>query len=142
MNLGVFVGEDMWTFFREIYADLEAHYRTEVFTRTTYNPPIFNRRINRWAFHNSIRSMLRRNDVSFFEWASDLLVAASHMPKECVIVTRLHSFELYEWAPKINWDAVDKVILVSRSIQEMFIDQYPESQQIMKESPEYQQRFK
>lgn len=70
--------------------------------------------------------MLQRNDVCFFEWASELLMMASQMPKRCKIIARLHSFELYEWAPKIKWDAVDKIILVSKAMQQLFIGLYPE----------------
>jgi glycosyltransferase involved in cell wall biosynthesis len=48
------------------------------------------------------------------------------MPKRAAIVTRLHSFEIYEWAPKINWNAVDKIILVSKAMQQMFGELYPD----------------
>jgi len=124
-RLGVFVGEDMWQFFQEIYDNLALHYQTEVYQRKTYNTPLLYGRLNRWAFREGIRSMLSSNDTCFFEWAGELLMVASHMPKRCAVVTRLHSFELYEWAPKINWDAVDKVILLSRAMQQQFGDLYP-----------------
>lgn len=51
---------------------------------------------------------------------------ASYMPKRARIVTRLHSFELYEWAKRINWDAVDKVIVVSQAMRRYFLEQYPD----------------
>jgi glycosyltransferase involved in cell wall biosynthesis len=51
---------------------------------------------------------------------------ASQKPKYCGIVTRLHSFELYEWAPKINWRTVDKIILVSGAMQQKFCNLYPD----------------
>jgi glycosyltransferase involved in cell wall biosynthesis len=125
MKLGIFVGEENWTFFKEISEDLAEHYQIEIYQRKTYNIPLFYGRLNRWASQQGIRDVLRSNQVCFFEWASDLLMNASYMPKHCAIVTRLHSFELYEWAPKINWAAVDKVILVSRAMQQKFVDQYP-----------------
>jgi glycosyltransferase involved in cell wall biosynthesis len=124
-KLGILVGEDLWTFFDEIFADLSDHYTVEVYKKQVYNIPLLRGRLNRWAFRHGLQSMLRRNDICFFEWASDLLVHASHMPKQCAIVTRLHSFELYQWAPKINWDTVDKVILVSEAMREIFVEQYP-----------------
>jgi glycosyltransferase involved in cell wall biosynthesis len=40
-------------------------------------------------------------------------------------VTRLHSYELLDWGPKINWDAVDKIILVSEAMRRRFYDLYP-----------------
>ncbi len=70
--------------------------------------------------------MLRKNDVCFFEWASELLAVASHLPKRCKIVTRLHSFELYEWAPKVNWEVVDSVVFVSQAMRSRFVELYPE----------------
>jgi glycosyltransferase involved in cell wall biosynthesis len=125
-KLGILVGEDKWLFFREIYADLASHYQTEIYQRRIYTTPLLYGRLNRWAFREGIRAMLRRNDVCFFEWASELLMVASHLPKRCPVITRLHSFELYEWAPRINWDAVDKVILVSRAMERQFRLQYPD----------------
>ena len=125
MKLGIFVGEENWTFFREISEDLTVHYQIEIYHRKNYNTPLLYGRLNRWAFQRGIRDVLRRNEVCFFEWASELLMVASNMPKRCGIVTRLHSFELYDWALKINWAAVDRVILVSRAMQQKFIAQYP-----------------
>ena len=127
-KIGVFVGEEMWTFFNEIYNDLNARYQTEVYKEKIYNTPLLYGRLNRWVFNRQLRSMLRRNDICFFVWASELLMHASHMPKQCAIVTRLHSFELYEWAPKINWDAVDKIILISHAMQRQFVTLYPDQQ--------------
>lgn len=124
-SLGLFVGEGNWTFFHEIYEDLASHFQVEVYHQRTVNTPLLHGRLNRWLFRHGIQSVLNRNEVCFFEWASDLLVAASHMPKRSKIVTRLHSFELFEWAPKINWDAVDKVILVSQTMQKRFCELYP-----------------
>ena len=125
-RLGIFVGENNnSSFFREISKDLAARYRVEFFTKRTYDTPLLNGRLNRWAFHRGIRVLLRRSDIGFFEWASELLVPASHMPKSCAIVTRLHSFELYAWAPKVNWNRVDKVILVSEAMRQKFCRLYP-----------------
>lgn len=125
-KLGILVGEDKWTFFRDIYDDLASHYQTDIYESKTYNTPLLYGRLNRWAFRQRIRSVLRHNDICFFEWASELLVAASHMPKRCAIVTRLHSFEMYEWAHRINWEAVDRVILVSKAMQQIYAALYPQ----------------
>jgi glycosyltransferase involved in cell wall biosynthesis len=64
--------------------------------------------------------------VVLFEWASELLVAASHLPKACPIVTRLHRYEMYQWAHQVNWDAVDRVILVSQAKLREFTARYPQ----------------
>ena len=68
---------------------------------------------------------MKRNDVVFFEWASELLVAASHLPKVSGIVTRLHRYEMYQWVNRVNWDAVDKIILVSHAKRKEFIERFP-----------------
>jgi glycosyltransferase involved in cell wall biosynthesis len=125
-KLGIFVGEDEnWTFFREIFEDFSAHYQTDVFKRKNLRTPILQRRLNSWLYRKEIRSVLERNDVCFFEWASELLAIASHMPKTTSIVTRLHSFELADWAHRINWNHVDKIIFVSEAIRTKFIAQFP-----------------
>lgn len=125
INLGIFVGEKgLWTFFREIYQDLSLHYKTNIFHPKSINLPILSGSINRRIYRISIRSMLKQNDVCFFEWASELLQVATHMPKYGPIITRLHSFELSDWTHKINWDNVDKVIFISDSIRMKFIERY------------------
>jgi glycosyltransferase involved in cell wall biosynthesis len=124
-KLGLFVGENNWKFFNEMFVDLQSHFRTVVFKRRSYRSPIFQERINRWIFNWEIQSIIRKSDVCFFEWASDLLDYASHLPQKSLFITRLHSFELFDWAPRINWDAVGKIILVSEVMQKKYIDLYP-----------------
>jgi len=125
-RIGILVGEKGdWRFFNDIYEDIKAHYETVVHTPKTYNFPLLHGRLNRWSFSHEIHKVLQKSDVSFFEWASELLVPASHMPKYGPIITRLHSYELYAWAPDVNWDNVDKIILVSKAMQEKFNDLYP-----------------
>jgi glycosyltransferase involved in cell wall biosynthesis len=127
-RVGILVGENNWSFFRDIAGDLSQHFQVETYTERTYRAPLMRGRINRWALHNNIRGMLQRNDVCFFEWASDLLMTASHMPKHCKIIARLHSFELYEWAPAINWDVVDRIVFVSEAMRRLFVQARPEQQ--------------
>jgi glycosyltransferase involved in cell wall biosynthesis len=124
-DMGVFIGENNWTFFNEICDDLKLQYRTDIFRMNYYRIPFFQARFNRWNLNKGINSFLSSHDVCFFEWASELLALASHMPKQCAIVTRLHSFELYEWASKIDWQAVDQIILVSRTMQSRFNKLFP-----------------
>jgi len=48
------------------------------------------------------------------------------MPKTCGIVTRSHRYDLYRWANHINWQVVDKLILVSEAKRREFIAQFPQ----------------
>jgi glycosyltransferase involved in cell wall biosynthesis len=125
IRLGIAI-QETWDFFDEIYSDLKTHYPTMLFERRSWQLPIFHTRINRYIFSHDMRTFLRANDVVFFEWASELLAAATRMPKTCRIVTRLHRYELYEWAEKVNWCAVDKIILVSKAKQREFAVRFPD----------------
>jgi glycosyltransferase involved in cell wall biosynthesis len=125
MQLGIAI-EDTWQFLYEIYEDLAAHHQVTVFKQRQSNLPVFNERINNYLFRRDFQAFLKVNDVVFFEWSSRLLAAASYMPKTCGIVTRLHRYEMYQWADKINWDNVDKIILVSEAKRREFITRFPE----------------
>lgn len=125
-KIGIFVGENgHWGFFREIFADLQNHYQTQIFQPKTYNVPLLYGRLNRWAYDGQIRSMLNHSDLCFFEWASELLKPASFMDKHAPIVARLHSYEVHVWAPQINWAQVDRIIFVSNYIRQKFLEQFP-----------------
>ena len=115
MRLGVAI-EETWDFFHEVYADLASHHETTLYSRPpALRVPLLHGRLNAYRFRRDFERFLRRQDVVFFEWASGLLAAASHLPQSCGIVTRLHRYELYQWAKQIDWRRVDRVILVSRA---------------------------
>lgn len=126
-KLGVFVGENgNWTFFKDIFADLSSHYDVDIFPNDATRSRFLPGRVNDWLHRERVRSVLTRNDVCFFEWASELLSIATQMPKVAPIVTRLHSFELADWAHRINWGHVDRIIFVSEAMRRTFIARYPE----------------
>jgi glycosyltransferase involved in cell wall biosynthesis len=129
MRLGIVVSDDSWHFFREILDDLKSKYAIEVFQRRTVDLPFFYERANRRLFRHDFEAFIQRNDVVFFEWASDLLMYATLLPRRSHIITRLHSYELFEWAPRINWGAVDRIILVSHAMQRAFLERYPDQSQ-------------
>ena len=114
MKIGIAI-EETWSFLHEIYADLQAHHTVTLFEPRQTGLPVFNQRLNSHLFRRNLRAFLQHNDVIFFEWASRLLAEASHMPKTCGIVTRLHRYEMYQWVDKINWANVDVIILVSEA---------------------------
>jgi glycosyltransferase involved in cell wall biosynthesis len=124
MRIGIAI-EDTWDFFHEIYAHLTAQHQTSLFQCKTVVLPILSTRINNRLHQRNLRNFMQQHDVLFFEWASGLLATASHLPKTCGIVTRLHRYELYQWADKINWHAVDKIILVSEMKRREFVERFP-----------------
>jgi glycosyltransferase involved in cell wall biosynthesis len=128
MKLGVVI-EETWDFFHEIYAEFCRHHQVSVFNRRFTSWPFFRERRNRALFQNDLSRFMHQNDVVFFEWASELLVAATQLPKTCGIVTRLHRYEIYQWVDQVNWDKVDKIILVSKAKQNEFIRRLPNYQE-------------
>jgi glycosyltransferase involved in cell wall biosynthesis len=124
MRLGIAI-QETWNFFEEIYADLASHYETNLFMRRIWKFPVFHTRINRYLFHRDLQHFMLGSDVVLFEWASELLAVATRLPKSCGIVTRLHRYEMYGWVNRINWDAVDKIIVVSQAKKREFIAKYP-----------------
>lgn len=124
MRIGV-VNEDIWDFFNEVYDELKTHHQTMLFQRKSTQLPIFNARMNRYLLNRSMQDFLKENDVVFFEWASDLLVLASQLPKTCGLAVRIHRYDLYDWMDQVNWEAVDKVILVSNAKKTEFSEHLP-----------------
>ncbi len=125
MKIGI-ANEETWSFLNGINEELTSYHQIALFKRRTISLPIFNTRINRQLFHKDLIDFMRANKVVFFEWASELLATATHLPKFCGIVTRLHRYEMYEWVDKINWEAVDKIILVCHAKEHEFINRFPE----------------
>ncbi len=124
MRLGIAI-QETWGFFNEIFADFQERYDVNVFKRRTWKLPIFHARVNQFLYHRDFKRFMANNDVVFFEWASELLVVASHLPKVSGIVTRLHRYEMYQWVNRVNWDTVDKIILVSHAKKREFIERFP-----------------
>ena len=124
MKIGVVV-EEPWDFFHEIYVELCAHHDITLFKQRFVHTPFFSNRINDFLFWKDLKALLTHNDVVFFEWAGELLVKASHFPKTCGIVVRLHRYEMYQWANRVNWGNVDKVIVVSEAKRDEFAQRFP-----------------
>ncbi|MGE3889568.1 MAG: glycosyltransferase family 4 protein [Vicinamibacterales bacterium] len=124
MRLGIAI-EETWDFFHEVYADLRAHHDTTLFERHALRLPLLGRRLAPYWSRREMQAFLKRQDAVFFEWASELLATASTLPKTSGIVARLHRYELYQWADRINWDAVDRLIVVSQAKVREFAEAFP-----------------
>lgn len=126
MNIGVVIAGDTWHFFQDIYKDFKSRYSVSEFEYRRFGAPVFNKRINRYLFNRDLETFLRSQEVVFFEWASELLVAATQRPKLTRIVTRLHRYEMFKWVEQVNWANVDRVILVSHYMARKFAEKFPE----------------
>jgi glycosyltransferase involved in cell wall biosynthesis len=125
MNLGI-VNEETWAFFDEVYQELNEYHSTQLFARRHSKSPLLKTRLDNYYLESDFKKLMQQNQVVFFEWASELLSVASHLSKTCGIVTRLHRYEMYQWADRIHWGAVDKIILVSHAKKREFEKKYPE----------------
>lgn len=124
MRIGV-VNEDIWDFFREIYAEFGDHHETSLFEWHPTSLPLMNTRLNNFLLKRNMTKFMSANDVVFFEWAGELLVLASHLPKTCGLAVRIHRIDMYDWMDHVNWETVDKIILVSNAKKEEFSQKLP-----------------
>lgn len=126
MRLGVAIPTtDPWGFFEGLYCDFNEHFETTFFESRVPKVARIHSRLKRVLFNRDLKHFMRVNDVVFFEWASEYLVAASMLPKTCGIVTRLHRYEMYQWVNSVRWDMVDKIILVSEAKCREFVRRFP-----------------
>ena len=124
MKLGV-VNEDIWDFFHEVYQEMVQTHQTSLFQRRHFDLPLFNSRVNRLMLQRDIQKFTNNNNVLFFEWGSELLALATRLPKRAGIVVRLHRYDVYAWFDKVDWDQVDRIILVSQAKRREFAAKYP-----------------
>ncbi len=125
MRLGIAVAQDFWLHFREIYAALQERHQTQVFHQRRWPFQWFAARMNRQLLQQDLRWWMRRNDVVFFEWGEEAWVAATHLPKTCPMVVRVHSHELWDYAPQARLENVDRFIFVSQAMQRRFAERFP-----------------
>jgi glycosyltransferase involved in cell wall biosynthesis len=127
MRIGVVVGEgDAWHFFENIYQDLVSDYKVDIFKVRRWKWPVLYYRLNYLLLAHDLDAFMKTHDVVFFEWATEQLAVATQLPKRCRVITRLHRYEMFQWASKIKWAGVDKIILVSHAMQNKFMTQFPE----------------
>ncbi len=126
-SLGLVVGRnETWSFVRDLYDIWQDKYDVTVFEEQPVRSPFFQERLKRRQLEADLSTLLNTNDVVFFEWASELLTLASRLPRRARIVTRLHRYEMYQWAESVQWDGVDDIILVSKAKEREFLERFPE----------------
>lgn len=114
LRLGIVVGAESWHFFTEIYRHLCRFYTVSIFD------PVGGFDIKNPSLRQDLRTFLQAQDITFFEWSSQLLKLATEARTKCKFVTRLHRYELFTWAETIDWQRVDAAIFVNRSLLEKF----------------------
>ena len=124
MRIGI-VNQETWGFLEEIQDHLRARHAVSAYRRPRVSLPFLKERAGRLLLRRSLSDFMAAQDVVFFEWASELLALASRLPKRAPIVARLHRYEMYEWADRIDWDGVDAVIVVSEAKKREFCERFP-----------------
>ncbi|GIV66496.1 MAG: glycosyltransferase family 4 protein [Chloroflexota bacterium] len=124
MKIGIVINET-WAFFDEIYQELKRYHNVKVFKPRCYSFPFFRERLQKRQFEFQFREFLSNHEVVFFEWASEFLAIATQLPKTTSIITRLHRYELYQWANQIDWTKVDHILLVSEAKRREFNTRFP-----------------
>jgi glycosyltransferase involved in cell wall biosynthesis len=125
MRLGVVV-DGHASFLSDLLPDWHSRYETEVFAFQDISLPVSQGRVNHWRLRKSLKNFINRNDVVFFEWAGPLSILGSRLEIRTPLIVRLHSWELYEFAPNVNWSKIDQILLVSQAMQKKYIDLYPD----------------
>lgn len=124
MHIGV-VNNETWAFFRDIYEELGKYHSVNTFEPQIIKFPVFRERLQKRHFDLQLRNFLKKNQIVFFEWASELLAYTTRLPKTTSIITRLHRYELYQWGDQIDWSKVDRIILVSEAKRREFNLKFP-----------------
>lgn len=110
----------------EVIASLSNCHRVVRFCPMHWPWQLARSRVDRLALDLQLRTFARTCDVLFFEWAEYEFVRATHILRNRNIVVRLHSHELWDYAPQVHWPAVSHVILVSHAMERKLLERFPE----------------
>ena len=95
-KIAFFCGADGMTFLRDIIGYVQQRFEVRLFEGRT---------------DQEMMDLMRWCDIAWFEWCTNLAVLASHKPKVCKTIVRLHRYEAYEaWPEKVNWSNVDVLV--------------------------------
>jgi len=101
-KIAFFCGGDGMTFLKEIVEFAERRFQVRVFDGQS---------------DDELFELMQWSDISWFEWCTNLAVAASNKPKVCRSIVRLHRYEAYEhWPRQVNWENVDVLVTVGNSL--------------------------
>jgi len=101
-KIAFFCGGDGMTFLNDIVEFTERRFEMRVFEGRT---------------EEELYELMQWSDISWFEWCTNLAVAASNKPKVCKMIVRLHRYEAYEqWSRQVNWSNTDTLITVGNPV--------------------------
>ncbi|MHC4742651.1 MAG: glycosyltransferase [Planctomycetota bacterium] len=101
-KVAFFCGGDGMTFLYDIIEFIEKRFEVRVFEGQTAE---------------EMYELMQWSDISWFEWCTNLAVAASNKPKVCRNIVRLHRYEAYEhWPRQVNWGNIDVLVTVGNAV--------------------------
>ena len=101
-KIAFFCGGDGMTFLTEIIEFIERRFETRVFEGQT---------------EEEMYELMQWSDISWFEWCTNLAVAASKKAKVCRNIVRLHRYEAYEqWPRLVDWSNIDVLVTVGNAV--------------------------
>jgi hypothetical protein len=101
-KVAFFCGGDGMTFLADIVEFIERRFEIRVFEGKT---------------EEEMYELMQWSDISWFEWCTNLAVAASNKPKVCKNIVRLHRYEAYEqWPRQVNWSNIDVLVTVGNAV--------------------------
>lgn len=127
MTVGLIVdGTDHFS--KPIEAELRHRHHVECFSPRFIRMPLIGKRVNDYLLKVQLQHFMQSHDVVFFEWASDLLIKASHLDKPGNIVVRMHSADIVKSASQVDWSNVRAAIVVSHAMKHQFLEIVGETQ--------------
>ena len=101
-KIAFFCGGDGMTFLTDIIDFTDRRFETRVFEGQT---------------EQEMYELMQWSDISWFEWCTNLAVAASRRPKVCRNIVRLHRYEAYEqWPRMVDWGNIDVLVTVGNAV--------------------------
>ena len=101
-KVAFFCGGDGMTFLTEIIEFIERRFEIRVFEGQT---------------EEEMYELMQWSDISWFEWCTNLAVAASKRAKVCRNIVRLHRYEAYEqWPRQVDWSKIDVLVTVGNAV--------------------------
>jgi len=101
-KVAFFCGGDGMTFLTEIIEFIERRFEIRVFEGQT---------------EDEMYELMQWSDISWFEWCTNLAVAASKRAKVCRNIVRLHRYEAYEhWPRQVDWSKIDVLVTVGNAV--------------------------
>lgn len=112
-----------WKFFKNKFEALKNNYDVKAFRQPKTN--ILIERYQNFLYRKHLLRLMKWSDLTFFEFANEPLVVASHLKKVSKIVVRLHRYEVFSWADKVDWEKIDQIVLVCDAMRKRFLNKFP-----------------